>query len=56
MAVYVANLLAHELEDTRQGFLREIEDSDRACLQALGILPRLDEFRELASQCNGDIS
>ncbi|MFY9644231.1 MAG: HDOD domain-containing protein, partial [Terriglobales bacterium] len=48
-AVYVANLLAHELdahpEDSDGAELRK---SDQECLEALGILHRFAEFRELA--------
>lgn len=51
IAVYVADLLAHELdahpEDSTGSGLR---DSDRACLETLGILHRFAEFRELAVQ------
>jgi putative nucleotidyltransferase with HDIG domain len=51
VAVYVADLLAHELETSPQGSIGlEIGDSDRLCLDALGILPSLDEFREIAMQ------
>ena len=51
VAVYVANLLAYELDAHPQGSTGlEIEESDRACLEALGVLPRLAEFRELALQ------
>ena len=53
IAVYVANFLAHELQDNHEGSIPEIEESDRACLQALGILPSLEEFRELALESNG---
>jgi HD-like signal output (HDOD) protein len=50
-AVYVADLLAGELEDDPQGSTGlEIAESDRACLEALGILAKLPEFRELARQ------
>ena len=51
VAVYVADLLACELDAHPQGSTGlEIEESDRACLEALGVLPRLAEFRELALQ------
>ena len=49
VAVYVADLLADELENHPQGSIGlEIAESDRACLEALGVLDRLPEFRELA--------
>jgi HD-like signal output (HDOD) protein/CheY-like chemotaxis protein len=50
-AVYVADLLAHELEahpDDSTG--AELGKSDRACLETLGILDRFAEFRGLALQ------
>ena len=51
VAVYVANLLAHEIDDHPEGSAGlEIEESDRACLGTLGVLPRFAEFRELAQQ------
>jgi hypothetical protein len=50
-AIYVANLLAHELETHLQGSTgAELFGYYRACLETLGILPRLAEFRELASK------
>jgi HD-like signal output (HDOD) protein len=50
-AVYVADLLAHEMDDHPEGTtVLEIEESDRACLETLGVLSRLAEFRELARQ------
>jgi HD-like signal output (HDOD) protein len=54
VAVYVADLLAHELESHAQGPIElEIAESDRANLEALGVLDKLPEFRELARQsCN----
>jgi HD-like signal output (HDOD) protein/CheY-like chemotaxis protein len=49
VALYVADLLAHELDAHPQGSTGlEIKESDRACLETLGILPRLAEFRLLA--------
>ena len=49
MAVYVADLLAHEQEAYLQGSVgHAIEESDLANLETLGVLSRLDEFRELA--------
>jgi hypothetical protein len=51
VAVYIADLLAHELENNLQGSTEhEIEESDRVCLETLGILPRFAEFRDLALQ------
>jgi HD-like signal output (HDOD) protein len=48
-AVYIADLLAHELEAHPQGSAGlPIKEPDRACLESLGFLPRLDEFRKLA--------
>jgi HD-like signal output (HDOD) protein len=50
-AVYVADLLAREIEDHPEGSTEiEIAESDRANLETLGILSRLTEFRELALQ------
>jgi putative nucleotidyltransferase with HDIG domain len=52
VAVYVADLLARELEGYPEGSKElEIAECDRVCLDALGVLPSLDEFRELAMQC-----
>jgi HD-like signal output (HDOD) protein/ActR/RegA family two-component response regulator len=52
VAVYVADLLAHELGAHPQGVTGlEIGESDRACLGTLGVLPQFAEFRELALQC-----
>jgi len=49
VAVYVADLLADELEDHPEGSTGvEIAESDRACLESLGILNKIPEFRELA--------
>jgi HD-like signal output (HDOD) protein len=51
IAVYVADLLAHELDAHSQDSTGpELGESDRTCLETLGILPRLAEFRELARQ------
>jgi HD-like signal output (HDOD) protein len=53
VAVYVADLLAHEMEMYPRGTKElEIKESDRACLEELGVLSQWVEFRELASQCN----
>ena len=52
VAVYVADLLADELEDHPEGSTGlEIAEPDRACLESLGILDKLPEFRELALHC-----
>jgi HD-like signal output (HDOD) protein len=51
VAVYVADVLAHELEAHPEGTEGlEIEESDRACLETLGVLPQFAGFRELAMQ------
>jgi HD-like signal output (HDOD) protein len=54
VAVYVADLLAHELDTHPQDSTgSELKESDRACLEKLGILQQFPEFRELALQsCN----
>jgi hypothetical protein len=50
-AVYIADLLAHELEAHPQGSVGlPIKEPDRACLETLGFLSRFDEFRELAME------
>lgn len=49
VAVYVADLLALELEAHPQDPAGlEIEESDRACLETLGVLSQFAEFRKLA--------
>jgi HD-like signal output (HDOD) protein len=54
VAVYVADLLAHELEAHPQDSTgSELKESDRTCLDKLGILARFAEFRQLALQ-SGD--
>jgi len=51
-AVYVADLLADELEEHPKGAGGpEISETDRASLETLGVLDKLPEFRELALQC-----
>src|SRR5208337_1307167 len=51
VAVYVADLLAHELDAHPQDSTgSELRESDRACLEKLGIFPRFAELRELALQ------
>jgi HD-like signal output (HDOD) protein/CheY-like chemotaxis protein len=48
-AVYIANLLAHELEAHPLGSIGlPINETDRANLETLGFLSRFDEFRNLA--------
>ena len=52
IAVYVADFLANELEDHPQGTTGiEIAEFDRACLDELGVMAKLPEFRELALNC-----
>ena len=49
IAVYVADLLAHELDAHPQDSTgSELRESDRACLKTLGVFDRFAEFRELA--------
>jgi putative nucleotidyltransferase with HDIG domain len=49
--VYLADLLDHELEaHPLDSIGAEMEESDRANLEALGVLPKFAEFRELALQ------
>ena len=51
IAVYVADLLARELDAHPQDATgSELRESDRACLETLGILQRFTEFRQLAAQ------
>ena len=51
VAVYVADLLSDELEDHPLGSRGlELAESDRTCLEALGVLAQLPELRELALQ------
>lgn len=45
LAVYVADLLADQ-----ESVESELRETDRICLEELGILPRFAEFRELARQ------
>jgi HD-like signal output (HDOD) protein len=51
IAVYVADLLTREL-DAHPGDLTgaELRESDRACLETFGILPKFAEFRRLAAE------
>jgi HD-like signal output (HDOD) protein/CheY-like chemotaxis protein len=52
VTIYVADLLADELENHPEGSTGlEIAESDRACLESLGVLDKISEFRELALQC-----
>jgi HD-like signal output (HDOD) protein/CheY-like chemotaxis protein len=54
VAVYVADLLAHQMEAPLPGVESpELHESDRACLEELGILSRLADFRERAKQISG---
>jgi HD-like signal output (HDOD) protein len=51
-AVYVANLLAHEIDvhpSDQHG--NELSESDRACLESLEVLEQFPEFRERALEC-----
>jgi HD-like signal output (HDOD) protein/CheY-like chemotaxis protein len=51
LAIYVADFLADELEDHPKGAKGfEIAESDRVCLELLGVLDKIPEFRELALQ------
>lgn len=51
-AVYLANFLAHEQEDHPKGTQGlKVAESEQACLETLGIFSKLDEFREMASEC-----
>jgi HD-like signal output (HDOD) protein len=50
-AVYVADLLAHQLEDhTDETEEKELEESDRARLEHLGLVSELSGFRASAVQ------
>jgi HD-like signal output (HDOD) protein len=50
-AVYLADLLANELREHPEGAIGvEIAEVDRANLEALGVLDKLPEYRELALQ------
>jgi HD-like signal output (HDOD) protein/CheY-like chemotaxis protein len=52
VAVYVADLLAHEFEAHSEGSIGlEIVESDRLCLETLGLLEKFPEFRKRAFQC-----
>jgi len=52
VAVYLAELLATENEVRSAGLaVNGLDESDRACLETLGILSRLEEFYELALPC-----
>lgn len=51
IAVYVADLLAHELDaHPADSTGSELSECDRGCLERLGILHQFAEFRELAVQ------
>jgi HD-like signal output (HDOD) protein/CheY-like chemotaxis protein len=50
VAVYVADLLAHELVAHPQGATGlEVDEPDRTCLETLGVSPMLADFRERAA-------
>jgi len=52
IAVYVAELLASENEENPTGPPASgLDESDRVCLESLGILSRYQEFSELALPC-----
>ncbi len=52
VAVYVANLLAEELETHHNGTKGlAIGEADRENLETLGVMPRFAEFREIAMEC-----
>ena len=53
VALYLADWLAHEstVSPDSASACPLLLESDRACLEALGVLDRLPEFRELAQQC-----
>jgi len=48
VVVYVADLLADELEAHPLDTKHALKESDRACLEALGMLDQFQEFRDLA--------
>ena len=48
IALYVADLLAGECSASQDSTIHTLRESDRECLNALGILHRMDEFRSLA--------
>jgi HD-like signal output (HDOD) protein/ActR/RegA family two-component response regulator len=51
VAVYVADLLADELETHHKRQEGDgLSDYDRDCLQTIGVLPQLAEFREIARE------
>jgi HD-like signal output (HDOD) protein/ActR/RegA family two-component response regulator len=51
VAVYVADLLAHELDvHPEDSTGSELKESDKTCLETLGISGRFAEFRQLALQ------
>jgi len=54
VAVYLADFLAHELDAHPTGSMGcEVSEADRACLETLNLISKLDAFRELALQsCN----
>ena len=56
VALYVADLLARESAATPESPASELRESDRKNFEALGILPRLAEFRNLANQTEDSAS
>jgi HD-like signal output (HDOD) protein/CheY-like chemotaxis protein len=51
-AVYVANLLAHEIDiHPSDLYGKELSEPDRTCLETLGVLKQFPAFRELALEC-----
>jgi HD-like signal output (HDOD) protein/CheY-like chemotaxis protein len=51
IAVYVADVLAHELEAHPEDSTgAKLGEADRSCFETLGILPQFPEFHELALQ------
>jgi HD-like signal output (HDOD) protein len=53
-AVYLAGLLAQEMDDRVNPTELKLREADQACLETLGLLPRLAEFREIASSAAAD--
>jgi HD-like signal output (HDOD) protein len=52
-AVYLSNVLAHELEEHPKGTRGlKLAESDQACLEELGVLSKLEDYRDLARECH----
>ena len=49
VTLYVANLLSHPTSPTGHLTEGDLRESERTCLQELGILDRLPEFQEIAA-------